>query len=138
MITIRNLYDRKGALYNRRFLIERSWPKSREGTGLHFEGWLKEIAPSAGLIAWFDRNRDKWPDFCRRYFAELDAHPEAWKLLLEEASRCTVELLHTSNDEMHNNARALKEYLDSKLTQATPRPASDSMPSTNLMKGELI
>jgi uncharacterized protein YeaO (DUF488 family) len=137
MITIRNLYDHNEALYTKRFLIERSWPKDRKRTGLHFEGWLKEIAPSAGLSAWFDRNHDKWPEFCRRYFAELDARPEAWKLLLEEASRCTVELLHISNDEMHNNARALKEYLDSKLGQATPHSASDSMASANLMEGDL-
>ncbi len=138
MITIRNLYDRKGALYTRRFLIERSWPKGRKGARLHFEGWLKELAPSAGLSAWFDRNRDKWPEFCRRYFTELDAHPEAWRILLEEASHSTVGLLHSSPDTEHNNAAVLKEYLDSKLGQMAAHPASNSMPSTNLMKGELI
>jgi uncharacterized protein YeaO (DUF488 family) len=137
MITVRDLYDRKCSLSNRRFLVERSWPRKREGTGLHFEGWLKELAPSASLSSWFDQNRDKWPEFCRRYFAELDARPEARKLLLEEATHCTVELLNSSEDEIYNNAVALKQYLESKLGEI-PHTSTDSVTSENLTRGALI
>jgi uncharacterized protein YeaO (DUF488 family) len=132
MITVKSIYDRKEARYARGFLIERSWPRGRKGARPRFEGWLKDIAPSAGLSAWFEQNHDKWREFCRRYFTELDTRPEAWRLLLEEASHSTVELLHSSHYGTHNNAAALKEYLDAKLGQMAPLPGSDSKPFINL------
>lgn len=120
MITLRSIYDPRGAPYARRFLVERRWPQGPRGPSLHFEGWLKDIAPSDELCGWFANDRDRWQEFRRRYFAELDSHPEAWRVLLEEARHGAVELLYDAHDTRHNNAVALKEYLDSKLF-ATPQ-----------------
>lgn len=115
MITLRSVYNPWGAPYAKRFLVERQWPRDPDRPALHFEGWLKDVAPSDGLLTWFANDRSRWHEFCRRYFAELDSHPEAWRILLEEARHGAVELLYNSHNPRYNNAVALKEYLEVKL-----------------------
>lgn len=121
MITMRSIYNAWETPYAKRFLIEHDWPQDPDRPALHLEGWLRDIAPSCELSTWFGNNQHKWQEFRRRYFAELDSRPEAWRLLVEEARRSTVELLYNSHDPKHNNAVALKEYLESKLG-ATVQP----------------
>lgn len=121
MITLRSIYNPWGAPYAKRFLVERQWPQDPDRPALHFEGWLKDIAPSDELRAWFANNHSNWQEFRKRYFAELDSHPETWRMLLEEARRGAVELLYNTHDTRYNNAVVLKEYLESKLFVA-PQP----------------
>src|SRR5579863_6847146 len=109
MITLRSIYSPWGAPYAKRFLVERQWPRQSERPALHFEGWLRDVAPSDYLRTWFADDGRRWEEFCKRYFAELDSHPEAWKVLLEEARYGLVELLYDSHDSRYNNAAALKE-----------------------------
>jgi uncharacterized protein YeaO (DUF488 family) len=118
MITLRSIYNAWETPYAKRFLIERNWSREPDRPSLHLEGWLKDVAPSYELSKWFASDRKKWQEFRRRYFDELDSHPEVWKFLAEEARSCTVELLYNSHDPKHNNAVALKEYLESKLAAA--------------------
>jgi len=122
MITLRSIYSPWGAPYARRYLVERHWPRDPERPALHFEGWLKDVAPSDELRTWFANERSRWQEFCRCYFAELDSRPETWKLLLEDARHGTIELLYDSHDPKHNNAVALKEFLEMKLS-AIAQPA---------------
>ena len=79
--------------------------------------WLKEIAPSQELRKWYAHDPSKWREFKRKYFAELNRQPEAWKLVLEAARRGNVTLLYSARDTEHNSAIALKEYLDKRLNQ---------------------
>lgn len=116
MITLRSVFNPWGAPYAKRFLVERQWPRDPDRPPLHFEGWLKDIAPSDELRTWFANDRSRWREFRKRYFAELDCRPEAWRLLLEEARHGTVELLYNSHDPRYNNAVVLKEYLEEKLS----------------------
>lgn len=136
MITLRSVYNPWGAPYAKRFLIERHWPRDPERPPLHFEGWLKDVAPSDELRAWFANDRKRWQEFRKRYFAELDSHSEAWKVLLEEARRGTVELLYNSHDPRYNNAVALKEFLEAKLS-AVSQPVSTVAGCTELTMKEL-
>jgi uncharacterized protein YeaO (DUF488 family) len=115
MITVRSVFNPWEAPYAKRFLIESQWPRDPDRPALHFEGWLKDVAPSEELRTWFGNDRSRWREFRKQYFAELDAHPEAWRHLLEEARYGVVELLYCSGDVRHNNALALKEYLETKL-----------------------
>ena len=57
----------------------------------------------------------KYGEFRQRYYKELDAHPEAWQPILAAARKGTATLLYSSHDAEHNNAVALKRYLDGKL-----------------------
>jgi uncharacterized protein YeaO (DUF488 family) len=84
-------------------------------TDLHMDSWLKEVAPSAELRRWFGHDPAKWKEFQRRYFAELDQHPQVIQPLLEKARQGRVTLLYSSRDTEHNNAVALKEYVQQRL-----------------------
>jgi uncharacterized protein YeaO (DUF488 family) len=76
---------------------------------------LKEVAPTAQLRQWFSHNPKKWNEFRQRYRAELEQHAEVCDPLLKAARRGTVTLIYSSHDMEHNNAVALREYLESKL-----------------------
>lgn len=115
MIALKRVYEpplpRRGA----RFLVERLWPRGIKKSSLHLDGWLKEAGPSNALRRWFSHDPAKWQEFRRRYFAELNAKPEAWQPLLEAARHGSLELIYSSRDTEHNNAVALRDYLESKL-----------------------
>lgn len=82
MIQLKRAYDPPASTDGTRFLVERLWPRGVKKEALHVEAWLKDVAPSTGLRQWFSHDPAKWPDFRRRYFAELKSHPEAWRPLL--------------------------------------------------------
>jgi GMP synthase (glutamine-hydrolysing) len=98
-----------------RFLVDRLWPRGVKKEALPLEGWLKAVAPSDELRRWFKHDPVKWSEFRRRYFAELDQHPEVVQPILEAAGRGPVTLLFSARDTRHNNAVALAEYLGTRL-----------------------
>ena len=98
-----------------RFLVERLWPRGVRRADLQLEAWLKDVAPSSELRRWFGHDPQKWTEFRRRYAAELDCHPEAWKPLVDAAISGDVTLLYSSHDVEHNNAVALRDYLTAHL-----------------------
>lgn len=98
-----------------RFLVERLWPRGVRKNDLGMDAWLKEAAPSDRLRKWFSHDPAKWKAFQRRYFTELDKRVEAWHPILDAAKRSAVTLVYSSHDTQHNNAVALKSYLDAKL-----------------------
>ncbi len=114
MIQIRRVYDDPGG-GGTRFLVERLWPRGLKKTELHADAWLKDVAPSAELRKWFQHDPAKYEEFRRRYYEELDDNPEAWQPILDAARRGSVVLLYSARDTEHNNAAALKTYLESKL-----------------------
>jgi uncharacterized protein YeaO (DUF488 family) len=106
-----------------RFLVERLWPRGVTKDALRLDAWLKETAPSTELRKWFDHDPAKWSQFRARYFRELDATPEAWKPIVSAANRGTVTLVYSSHDEQHNNAVALREYLERKRHRPSKAPS---------------
>jgi uncharacterized protein YeaO (DUF488 family) len=120
VIILKRVYDPRSTPKGLCFLIERLWPRGVKKTSLHLDGWLKDVAPSHALRRWFGHDAAKWQEFQRRYYAELDANPEAWQPLVEAARRGTVELVYSSRDTEHNNAVALRNYLQSKLRRKAP------------------
>ncbi|HEY3818775.1 MAG TPA: DUF488 family protein [Polyangiaceae bacterium] len=112
-IEVERVYD-KHERHGRRFLVDRLWPRGVKKESLPLDGWLKDVAPSDGLRRWFAHDASRWAEFLRRYRAELDEHPEAWKPLRQAAKRGRVILLFGAKDEQHNNAVALMRYLDRK------------------------
>ena len=114
MITIKRVYEEtpsKGT----KVLVERLWPRGVKKVDLDYDEWLKDVAPSTGLRKWFSHDPAKYQEFQRRYYKELDEHPEAWQPILAAARKGTVTLLYSSHDTEHNNAVALKRYLETKL-----------------------
>jgi uncharacterized protein YeaO (DUF488 family) len=115
MIALTRVYGAGPRSRGKRFLVERLWPRGIAKAALRMDGWLKDAAPSDGLRRWFGHDPAKWDEFRKRYFAELDRHPDAWQPLLEAARAGDVEFLYSSRDTDRNNAVALKHYLQAKL-----------------------
>jgi uncharacterized protein YeaO (DUF488 family) len=124
MIQLKRVYEEPEAHDGVRFLIERLWPRGIRKADLVMNGWEKEAGPSDELRKWFSHDPEKWTEFQHRYFAELDTRPEAWTRILEAAQRGTVTLLYSSHDTEHNNAVALKRYLEAKATHMSKRAAA--------------
>jgi uncharacterized protein YeaO (DUF488 family) len=114
-IRVKRVYEPAASRDGARFLVDRLWPRAVKKEALRLTGWIKEIAPSDRLRQWFGHDPERWNDFQRRYSAELDGNPEAWRPLLDAARKGTVTLLFSARDEEQNNAVALKAYLEAKL-----------------------
>ena len=111
MIALKRAYEKPEPDDGIRFLVERLWPRGIKKTELRIDGWLKDAAPSNELRRWFAHDPEKWEEFQRRYFAELDAQAEALKPIRDAARHGRVTLIYSAHDTEHNNALALKRYL---------------------------
>jgi len=114
VIRLKRAYDSPDEEDGRRYLVDRLWPRGVKKEDLRLEDWLKEVTPSDQLRDWFGHEPEKWQAFKQRYFAELDEKPETWQTLLDAAEEGDITLVYAATDEQHNNAVALKEYLQSK------------------------
>jgi uncharacterized protein YeaO (DUF488 family) len=118
MIKLKRVYDPVAATDGPRFLVERLWPRGIKKTALKLDAWMKDAAPTTELRQWFGHDPKKWREFRRRYFLELRANPDALDSILKAARNGPVTLLYSSHDVEHNNAVALKDYLEAKLRRA--------------------
>ncbi|MGH7530336.1 MAG: DUF488 domain-containing protein [Gemmatimonadales bacterium] len=115
MIKLKRAYEPAASSVGVRFLVERLWPRGVKKSRLKLDGWLKDVAPSPALRKWFSHDPKKWPRFRQRYFAELRAHKKSLGPLFEAARRGRVTLVFSSHDALHNNAVALRMYLEQRL-----------------------
>jgi uncharacterized protein YeaO (DUF488 family) len=125
MIKLKRVYDKEDSADGVRYLVERLWPRGIKKTSLHLDGWLKDVGPSTELRKWFSHDPEKWEQFKRKYFAELDRAPENCEPILQAARKGAVTLLYSSHDTEHNNAVALKEYIEEKKSKVTVHHETD-------------
>ena len=114
MIALKRVYEPVGEKDGTRFLVERLWPRGVRKDALVLDAWLKDVAPSTALRRWFGHDPARWQQFRERYAAELDARPAAWAPIMQADRVGTVTLLYSAHDVEHNNAVALKAYLESR------------------------
>ena len=119
MIQLKRVYDKREPHDGVRFLVERLWPRGVRKTDVHMDRWQKDVGPSDQLRKWFSHDPAKWTEFQHKYLAELEQRPEAWEPILGAAKRGTVTLLYSSHDTEHNNAVALKHFLEAKLAHGS-------------------
>jgi uncharacterized protein YeaO (DUF488 family) len=115
MIQLKRVYEKPEPRDGARILVERLWPRGLRKDEVQMDSWQKEAAPTSPLRKWFSHDAAKWTEFQRRYFAELEKQPEVWEPILKAAKHGAVTLLYSSHDTEHNNAVALKRYLEEKL-----------------------
>ena len=114
MIEIERIYDEKKGQSGYRVLVDRIWPRGLKKEDVKADLWLRDVAPSSELRKWFGHEQDKWPEFKKRYFRELQGKKDDINILLEKERQGKVILLFGAKDVEHNNAVALKEYLEKK------------------------
>jgi uncharacterized protein YeaO (DUF488 family) len=122
-IRIKRVYETASAADGRRILVDRLWPRGLSRDDARIDFWAKSVAPSDALRRWYGHDAKKWPEFKRRYFAELDANAEGLDQLLVEAGEVDMTLLFGSKELLLNNAAALKEYLESRLGRGARKNA---------------
>ena len=115
MLKTKRVYESAAKSDGTRFLVERLWPRGMKKESLKMKAWLKNVAPSADLRNWFAHDPLKWAEFQKRYQAELKANPAEWQPILEAAKQGDVTLLYSAHDLEHNNALALKKFLEKRL-----------------------
>jgi uncharacterized protein YeaO (DUF488 family) len=111
-VKLKRVYDPPKPADGFRVLVDRLWPRGVSKSSARIDLWLKEIAPSDALRKWFGHDPLKWDTFRARYFRELQKNHEAVAQLNEIIRNGPVTLLFAAKDQEHNNAAALKEYLE--------------------------
>jgi uncharacterized protein YeaO (DUF488 family) len=109
---LKRVYDNPAKADGRRVLVDRVWPRGLTKEKAQIDEWLKEIAPSTRLRKWFGHDPARWEEFKKRYAAELKDQREQVEQLAQQARKRTVTLLFGAKDIEHNNAVALKEFLE--------------------------
>jgi len=112
MIKVKRVYDLIEKDDRVRILVDRIWPRGIKKDKIDI--WLKDIAPSNELRKWYNHDPNKWEEFKRRYFDELDKNPKINKLLQLIRKNENITLLYASKSP-YNNAIALKEYIEKKI-----------------------
>ncbi|HQT27590.1 MAG TPA: DUF488 family protein [Burkholderiales bacterium] len=116
MIETKSAYDTPLAEDGLRILVDRLWPRDLSKEAARIDLWMKEIAPSTELRKWFGHDPARWKEFVQRYFLELDESGEPLAMLIDSIrSETKVTLLHAASDALHNNALALRQYLESRI-----------------------
>lgn len=115
-IRLKRTYEEPEETDGYRILVDRLWPRGVSKEALQHDEWLKEIAPSNELRKQFGHNPDKFDDFKKKYYTELDQKPGITGTLLEKLrSGRTLTLLYSAKDRKYNNAVVLKGYLEERL-----------------------
>ena len=114
-IRVKRVYEPPSTRDGRRILVDRLWPRGLSKADAKIDNWPKNIAPSTELRKWFGHDPDRWYEFKRRYFAELESKSDTVRALLDYVRAGTVTFLYSSKERRLNNVVALKEYLDSRI-----------------------
>lgn len=109
-IRIKRIYDAPAA-DGLRILVDRLWPRGVSRESAQLDEWLKPVAPSDDLRRWFGHDAAKWPEFRKRYLAELDQNPAFSELQELIRPAAAVTLLYAAKDPERNNAAVLRDAL---------------------------
>ena len=115
-LRLKRVYEEPDAQDGRRVLVDRIWPRGLRKEDAKIDLWLKGIAPSTELRKWFGHDPKKWPGFKLRYYCELNKNSEAVQEIMDLVSGSRVTLLFGAKDPDFNNAVALKEYLEARVS----------------------
>lgn len=126
-IEIARAYDPPASNGSYRVLVDRLWPRGVKKEDLEIDTWVKEVAPSTELRRWFNHDPERWNEFRKRYFKELQDNQAAVSELLEAAGDAPVLLLYGAKDQEHNQAVALKEWIEERKPAASTTKKSSTI-----------
>lgn len=111
MIKLKRAYEPAAKDDGLRILVERLWPRGVSKQKARIDLWLKAVAPSTDLRKWYNHDPARWPEFRKRYWAELDDVGDVVALLKLVTDARTVTFVYAAGDEERNSAVALKTFL---------------------------
>ncbi len=110
-IELKRAYETPSDSDGLRVLVERLWPRGLTKAGAAIDHWLKDIAPSSELRTWYGHRPDRWPEFRRRYRAELKSSQGSVDRLRALCAGQRVTFVFAAKDAERNSAVVLKEFL---------------------------
>lgn len=110
---LRRVYDDPRPDDGVRVLVDRVWPRGVSKDAAQLDEWLKDAAPSTPLRKWYGHRPELFPEFRRRYLAELgDQQAAAAVARLRRMLRAgPVTLLTATQDVDHSHAAVLAGFL---------------------------
>ena len=112
MIRIKRVYETAAKQDGWRVLVDRLWPRGMKKEAAKVDLWMKDVAPSDALRKSFHHDAMKWPDFEKKYQAELRKKKETMTALRKlEKEHGTLTLLFGAKDKEHNQAVVLAHEL---------------------------
>ncbi len=112
-IRLKRVYDPPEPADGYRVLVERLWPRGLRKDKAAIDLWVKDAGASPELRIWFGHDPRKWKEFRERYFGEMRSRPEVVEQLRAVLrSHGTVTFLFSAHDSEHNNAVALRQFLE--------------------------
>jgi uncharacterized protein YeaO (DUF488 family) len=116
MITLKRAYEPASKDDGLRILVERLWPRGVSKQKAKIDFWLKDLAPSTELRQWYGHDPARWPQFRKRYWAELKGQGDLLALLKYVIKEKVVTFVYAASNEERNSAVALKELLERRKT----------------------
>jgi uncharacterized protein YeaO (DUF488 family) len=110
-IELKRAYEAPSGHDGLRILVERLWPRGLTKAEAAIDHWMKDLAPSSELRTWFGHRPDRWPEFRRRYRAELLSNHAAVDSLRALCAGQQVTFVFAAKDVDRNSAVVLKEFL---------------------------
>jgi uncharacterized protein YeaO (DUF488 family) len=111
MIGTKRIYEKPKKEDGTRILVDRLWPRGIRKEDVKLDLWIKDVAPSNELRHWFGHDPKKWSEFRKKYFSELKDNRDVQKIASNMRTE-KITLLYGARDEKHNNAVALKEFIE--------------------------
>lgn len=111
-LRVKRIYEPPDSADGYRVLVDRIWPRGVSKQQANLDDWLRDIAPSSELRRWFNHRPDRWNEFQRRYRRQLARKQEMVEDLRARAKAGTVTLLYSARNTSHNQAIALKAYIE--------------------------
>ena len=112
MIKLKRAYEAASKDDVLRILVERLWPRGVSKQKAQIDLWLKALAPSTELRQWYGHDPARWPQFRKRYQAELRGQGDLLALLKYVTKERTVTFVYAASDEERNSAVALRELVE--------------------------
>ncbi|MBF9072025.1 DUF488 domain-containing protein [Streptacidiphilus fuscans] len=110
----RRIYQDPTPQDGKRVLVDRLWPRGVSKEAAHLDAWLRDVAPSTDLRTWYGHVPERFPEFRRRYLAELGDpdHAQAVTELRGLGAHDHVTLLTATKDADHSEAAVLAQWLN--------------------------
>lgn len=110
-LNIKRIYEEPSTNDGIRILVDRLWPRGISKQRAHLDYWYKDIAPSPGLRKWFDHKEDRFSEFSKKYWEELQNNAEI-KNIISFLKTNHVTLIYAAKSPLINHAIVLKNFID--------------------------
>ena len=111
MLRIKGVYDEVGPADGFRLYVGRVLPPRVSRRDKFTDAWMPALAPSAALLKWFRNKPELWPEFSRRYAAEMREQAAALETVRERMRCQRVTLLHAAKLPWMNHVTVLAAIL---------------------------